>query len=616
MFTVQVKDPIKEPVVRLDGSTDFIYIMRKDGPYVAASIAERLSRRTGIARDVATSVLGYHYDAFHARLVDILGAHLSSGDRAVEIHLYEAEPLKRIIEDKTHGQRVINADPLLEGSLPSLYTSRHYALSGVTTLKQGERPGSPPMSMQLDNLANDFGNSAVVITEDDIFSGKSMVDVIEALRGKGVPCSHVYPGIQVGMTPALSALNVAVDPAVQYLSVTKRDLFDQIDLGDARDFLLGASGLVVVLPTNTFGRAPYVLPFVSPHARAGIAAAQEYDFSSDVLLANREFFVSVESLLATPLILSDVDPCFARMCQSLYGFPATTKLSTVVEWALSRMEPLYRINSELGKVQSDLYAVTLPSRMVLLDLNGTLIPDDATDCHLQGELLQQLRSEIARLADAGIEVGLCSDSPLEPLKCAIAAPLGMRGPIIAENGNILYHNDKRVRLRTLQDIEGLRHQIEKIVAEAPVHYAKQQDCLSGEFGGQTLRFDQNEWAFGAGRESSISIFAPESLVSYLAEKLVLASDVSMDISADHNYLAIHPGSFRTNKGETLNALAAFGYGVHMIGNSMSDWVNPTSGVRCGFVGGSTVPKEILRRAALTSTQPNTHGVIEILGMLR
>jgi hypothetical protein len=235
---------------------------------------------------------------------------------------------------------------------------------------------------------------------------------------------------------------------------------------------------------------------------------------------------------------------------------------------------------------------------------------------LQDDVMQQLQREIRRLSQAGIEVGLCSDSPLEPLKRYVATPLGMKGPIIAENGHVIGFGDKKLRLRALPDVESLRREIEEIISRAPMPHSRKEDCLSAEFQEQQIRFDQNEWAFGAGREASVSIFAPGHLISYIVDKLVLPPELSMDVSPDYNYLAIHPGRYRANKAETLAALAAYGYGVHMVGNSMSDWVDPKSGVRCGFVGGSSVAPEILQRAALTSTKTTVEGVIEILKQVR
>jgi hypothetical protein len=615
MFKVELKNPNAESHIKLDGSVDFTYIMRKDGPYVANQLAPTMNRRTGIERSLITSTIGYYYDAFHAELVEILGRHFSSNGQKVDIHLYDSDSLEKLVLEKIEDRNVVNVDPLLEGCLPSLSTSRHYALSGTKALAQGERPGSPSVQRQIQELAKNSVYGPAVVTEDDVFSGKSMVEVIVALRQQGIKCSMVCPGIQIGAAAAFSELQILVDPVVRYSSATSRDILDQVDLGDARDFLLGASGLVVILPDKSLGRAPYVMPFVSPNARVGIPADQEIAFSREILVANLNFFRQVETLLGEPMVLSDVDPSFAHMCSELYGLHPNTPMTKVVTWALNEMGSLYRINKELGTLQNRFHKLNLPERMVLLDLNGTIIPDDAHSCQLPAESKLLLQHQISRLAASGIQVGLCSDSPLDPLYHHIAKPLGIKGPIIAENGNVIRYQNVEFCLRELSMIQSLRDKITDLIESSFTPYNQQKDCLSMEFGGKLPRFELNEWAFGAGRKTSISVFGPPQLIEYLDKHLPLEPGLSKDASPQYNYFAIHPSNFRTNKGETLRALAAFGYDMTMVGNSMSDWVAPDSKVRCGFVGESTVSDDILAKASLTSEKPCAEGVIEILSRL-
>ncbi len=55
-----------------------------------------------------------------------------------------------------------------------------------------------------------------------------------------------------------------------------------LDVSDSRDFLAGSrdGGLVVSLPSGATARAPYVLPYASPAARASIPLSRELDFRS------------------------------------------------------------------------------------------------------------------------------------------------------------------------------------------------------------------------------------------------------------------------------------------------------------------------------------------------
>ena len=54
------------------------------------------------------------------------------------------------------------------------------------------------------------------------------------------------------------------------------------EIADSRDFLLGADdgGLVVALPDGSWGRAPYLLPYVDPEVRAGLPDGTALSFSA------------------------------------------------------------------------------------------------------------------------------------------------------------------------------------------------------------------------------------------------------------------------------------------------------------------------------------------------
>ena len=78
------------------------------------------------------------------------------------------------------------------------------------------------------------------------------------------------------------------------------------------------------------------------------------------------------------------------------------------------------------------------SRLVLLDLDGTLIDEDY---HLPTDIISALN----RGKDAGWLIGLNSDTPLKPLQ-VWWRKLGLNGPIIAEKGAILWLPDGRQML--------------------------------------------------------------------------------------------------------------------------------------------------------------------------
>ena len=76
--------------------------------------------------------------------------------------------------------------------------------------------------------------------------------------------------------------------------------------------------------------------------------------------------------------------------------------------------------------------VPLPQdRLILIDLDKTLldINYNLTD--------EKVLAEISRVQSLGWQVGLSSDTPLEPLK-VWADKFGIKGPVLAEKGSILY----------------------------------------------------------------------------------------------------------------------------------------------------------------------------------
>jgi hypothetical protein len=88
------------------------------------------------------------------------------------------------------------------------------------------------------------------------------------------------------------------------------------EIADSRDFLLGTDdgGLVVALPDGTTGRAPYLLPYVDPSARAGVPAPAVLAFSRDLWAVNAGIFAP------TGLVVADL-PAPARRTMLVAGHP-------------------------------------------------------------------------------------------------------------------------------------------------------------------------------------------------------------------------------------------------------------------------------------------------------
>jgi hypothetical protein len=143
-----------------------------------------------------------------------------------------------------------------------------------------------------------------------------------------------------------------------------------------------------------------------------------------------------------------------------------------------------------------------------------------------------------------------------------------------------------------------------------------EDCIAPEFGGNLVNPNSNSWSFGANRQTSVTVFGPAALIESLGTTFNGNPNYTVDSSPEYNYVAIHPGNnYRVNKGITLNLLSSYGYTVVMVGNSTSDWVEPTLGVQCAFVANARISKDITEKAAYVSKKRLVEGVIDILTKL-
>jgi len=150
------------------------------------------------------------------------------------------------------------------GGAFNLGVSRLFALGGYQLLGHVARPGMPSITAQIAALPKD---RRYVLYEDDRMTGGTL----RFLRA------------------ALEEHEVAIEGARLAFETE-----DDEDVIDSRDFLLGTDdgGLVVELPDGSIARAPYVLPWVDPAARASIGSAHALTFSRRVWALNEAIFRS------------------------------------------------------------------------------------------------------------------------------------------------------------------------------------------------------------------------------------------------------------------------------------------------------------------------------------
>lgn len=597
--------------IEVGSSVDFVYIMRKDGNFIMSSVAHRMASEYFIDEEQTKQILLEEYDTYFDKLASILQwGYASRGN--FELHLYDPNELDKGIRIKAGGLPIVSLDPLMYEGVLEHKVSRGYYLSGKKDFGQVARPGTLSLSQQAQEIAASLNGSPASVAEDDIFSGGSVIASLNVLKEQGVIVQKLIPGIQVGKPSKLSEMGMQVDPVVMYETTDGADVFDKVDLGDPRDYLLGASGLVVKLPNGHFGRTPYVLPFVSTNARAGIPQEIEKEFSIKVLQTNLEFFKSVEDSIGKPILLKNMDSNFVVLMNEMFGFDSNTPMNQVVTWSMDNIDNLWEVTKALGEFQEKLAVLELPENIVFVDVNGTLIPDESADGFISNEHMLLLQQTLEQAKKKGLSIGLCSDSPLQQLQ-EFAAKLGIDGPIIAENGNLVFHSGKTLVINSLASIEAIKAQIYSQASE--LNYQQGDDCVAPEFGGSKVNFESNSWSFGANRQTSITVFGPSTLIESLG--VTFNTDYSVDASPKYNYFAIHPGSnYKVNKGQTLNVLSLYGHNVIMVGNSTSDWVEPTLGAQCAFVSNSRITKDVTEKAAYISNKDLVEGVVDTINNIQ
>lgn len=274
---------------RLAGHPRVIWV---DGPgCIASSSALRTSRPAAASTprlvvrledERAVRTLGLtSLRAFQQELVALLERHAT----------IRVAPL-RVLESPSH---VISLDAMLPAA-QNIAMSRLFSPGGYEALGHVARPGAAPLAEQVARIPA----GQYVLRDDDCISGGTLAAVRSILPSN------------VG----IARVEVAVSHE------------DDEDVVDARDFLLGSDdgGLVLALPGGGVGRAPYVLPYVDPFARASIRASR--DFSLGVWALNARTFG------ATQLRVGDL-PTAARVA---LPFPNDAKLDEVCAWHIERLQ--------------------------------------------------------------------------------------------------------------------------------------------------------------------------------------------------------------------------------------------------------------------------------------
>jgi nicotinic acid mononucleotide adenylyltransferase len=254
------------------------------------------------------------YAIFSAGLQKTFAKSFSSVQPPVELVMLPLEMQRKIYDESFTDSQVISLDPCLP-STANLQISRYYKPFSIKSHQYGPRPGAPTLETQI----NDIRPGTYDLFDDDCFSGQTAKFAIAQLSPRCVIRSF-------------RSLCDSDGP----LSLDRENRSHRLRLNnvDCRDFLVGSreGGLVLQLPDDSICRAPYVLPYVSPHNRASIPVAAEIEFSRDVWRLNKDFFASLEKTL----LIKDMSPAFQRLCSSL-RFGADDGMVDLCNWHIEKL---------------------------------------------------------------------------------------------------------------------------------------------------------------------------------------------------------------------------------------------------------------------------------------
>lgn len=311
---------ITETQITLLGDYPFVLALKNDTAHTMPPIAAAAEMDA-----TQTATLFACYETFceglHKALLD------SFAPNALQLHIFDDTFIRAQQIEKAKGCFAVSLDPFV--GAPDAFTlglSRHFAPDGKTLLGLKARPGYAPVLEQIDALKAASNGQPLAIIEDDIFSGFTMMQAVQLLRDSGLTVARIIPGIQIGDVSVLSDAGILVDPVHRYMNPKAASM----DLGDYRDLLVGADGLVLQFSHAEKGRLPFIKPFMSPHERLGIPEQVEGAFSQAVLELNKAFFADVLAKTGITLTAAHMTPASVQGLAQRMPMSAEKPMATVV----------------------------------------------------------------------------------------------------------------------------------------------------------------------------------------------------------------------------------------------------------------------------------------------
>ena len=588
-------------------NNSFTFALIDDLPEVLNQFAKQLSMRLGLDPCVLALTLKAQFQVLRDEIqLAIQRAFIESDewsaqprrqDRFKVLTLDQQELLIRMPESSQTEKELSLSPVLAERRGLALWDfARLFSLSGTTQIGFTPRFGTA-ISSQLKALVENYELSSTNLTlvDDHVVTGSTIKRAAELLERLGITTQRVLALTQIG-----SASSIKIDPVVRFIA-PGQDPLSRMDLVDLVDFIIGFGGCWVRLAGGEIGQLPYCLPFADPVKRASIPKSNAETFSLDILKANLKFIEEIEKACGAQILLKDCSPAFARYYNSTLGSSNEDRLATLIKVCIDTRFPSGNVKTFSDKAEySQLSELELPGKLIFLDVNSTLFaPGEST---LDPLLLREFKELVKKVRQQGVEIGLCSDSPLQGLK-RLAADLDLDGPILAELGSVVgFKNCPPLILRKLENIAQLKQKIREFALESKVTETAERWAV--EFGGSNDLPEGSWFAFGAERASSIAIFGSQNFIQSIKGctnqlREVAAQNIAIDISLSAGPYAvaiIHPlESIADAKGEILAVIARLGADVTMIGDSTSDLVPLQRNLRTILVGNSKVSCETAER---------------------
>ena len=179
----------------------------------------------------------------------------------------------------------------------------------------GSRALEITLERQIGQLAARQSGKAIALADDVIFEGKTMLQLVQKLRSKGVAVDAILAGIAIKEGKELLEQNgVRVDSLVVYDQV--------IDEICERDFVVGSpySGRSVVNGKGVIEGAPYLYPFGKPVEWASIPPEEAINFSLFALYQSLQLWMKTEQLSRQSIPTGQV-------AKPVFGLPENKSMS-------------------------------------------------------------------------------------------------------------------------------------------------------------------------------------------------------------------------------------------------------------------------------------------------